>query len=130
MDQTAECFRSFHALLEASTARNEVLSALNIRFEHETYLLGEIEDVRDELSILRRVLEDQKEVARDLEAHLGFTSHPASSGDETSNEHTLKGRRVLATHLMRIDKMEASANRAIESVSENYSSWQIYTTHT
>jgi hypothetical protein len=117
MDQTAECFRSFHAQLEASTARNELLSALNIRFEQETYLLGEIEDVRDELSILRRVLEDQKEVARDLEAHLSFASHPASSGDETSNEHASKGRRVLATHLMRIDKMEVLANRAIESVS-------------
>ena len=100
MDQTAERFQEFRLFLDASAASNELLSAMDIRIELETKLLGEIEDIRDELGILRLVLEDQKGVAKDLEAILGRSRSPD----------------VLKTHLARIERMEILTGRSIQSV--------------
>ena len=118
MDQTAERFQEFRLFLDASAASNELLSAMDIRIELETKLLGEIEDIRDELGILRLVLEDQKGVAKDLEAILGRSRSPdddenASAGDKY---YTLENNRVLKTHLARIERMEILTGRSIQSV--------------
>lgn len=118
MDKTAQRFREFGMLLDASTANNELLSAIQIRIEQETRLLGELEDIRDELGILRLVLEEQKEVAEDLETLLG---HPESVGDiegaRRDKGSTLKDNRVNTSHLTRIERMEIATKRSIESVS-------------
>ncbi|KAI0387550.1 hypothetical protein F5Y04DRAFT_240482 [Hypomontagnella monticulosa] len=63
----------------------------------ETETLIEVEDMRDELNILRMVLEDQKVVLEDF----AKTFDPSSSGQN----------RVLELHLYRIKKMETVADR-------------------
>ncbi|KAK7737966.1 hypothetical protein SLS62_011420 [Diatrype stigma] len=55
-DKTAERFREFRLLSDASAASNEILSAMDIKIGIETRFLGEIEDIKDEPSILRLVL--------------------------------------------------------------------------
>ena len=118
MDRTSERFEEFRILLDASAASNELLSATNIKIEQETKLLGEIEDIRDELGILRLVLEDQKGVTEELDVML---NNPAPVDDEqtgtfSSKVHALRGNRVLDSHLARIERMEILAKRSIQSV--------------
>lgn len=117
MDKTAERFEEFRVLLDASAASNELLSAMNIKIEQETKLLGEIEDIRDELGILRLVLEDQKAVAEELDdlIHSGSVDD-MEIGTNGDKERALKGNRVLESHLARIERMETLAKRSIQSV--------------
>lgn len=119
MDRTAERFQEFGLLLNASTASNKLLSALNIRIEEETKLLAEIEDIRDELGILKLVLSDQQSVTEELETLLGPAEpqeDPDDDSESTVNTHTLKENRVLLSHLARVARMEVAADRSIESV--------------
>src|SRR5687768_13140116 len=120
MDRIADLLQGFRTLLGAAAQRRELLPAVEIRIEQETWLLGEIEDIRDELGILRRVLEDQREVAKELVAHLGLGTSHASFEDfvNDSSDDTLRGGRVLIHHLKRIETMEGLANRCIDSVSQ------------
>jgi hypothetical protein len=116
MDKTAERFRQFQVALDVSTANNELLSAMNIRIEEETKLLVEIEDVRDELGILRRVLEDQKAVAEELDGLLDHSTFPRDLDDLDDKSFTLTSNRVLESHLARIKRMEGLTERSIQSV--------------
>lgn len=118
MDITAERFREFRLLLDASTASNELLSALNIKIEEETRLLGEIEDIRDELGILKLVLNDQKSVTEDLDTLLGALEEDdvEHGSSNATDPRALKDNRVLTSHLARIERMEVAADRSIESV--------------
>lgn len=125
MDKTAERFRQFRLLLDASAASNELLRAEDIRIEPETKLLGEIEDIRDELSILRLVLEDQKSIAEELDTLLDDPSSPedpviATNTTAADQSYTLKGNRVLKSHLARIERMENLTKRSIQSVRNFY----------
>ncbi|KAJ6442164.1 ankyrin repeat protein [Purpureocillium lavendulum] len=111
-DQTAERLREFRSLLDATAATNEFLSAEDIRIEQETKLLVDIEDIRDELGILRSVLEDQQVVVEDLYGRLRLN---------TSDEHEhysqgKRGKQVQASHLARLDRMETLTNKAVQSL--------------
>ncbi|RYP00330.1 hypothetical protein DL766_007159 [Monosporascus sp. MC13-8B] len=118
MDKTAERFQEFRVLLDACAASNELLSAMNIKIEPETKLLGEIEDIRDELGILRLVLEDQKGVAEELDALLDHPRSPDDAGNGTTRDkrYTLKRNPVLESHLARIERMETLSKRSIQLI--------------
>lgn len=118
MDKTAERFREFRLLLDASAVSNDILSAMDIKIEPETRLLGEIEDIRDELSILRLVLEDQRAVTEELDILLDHSSPPDNVDATTARvkNYTLKDNRVLKSHLARIERMETLTNRSVQSV--------------
>lgn len=120
MDKTTQSFDNFQKFLGTPAAGHELLSAMNVNnIEVETKLLGEIEDIRDELSILRLVLEDQKRVAEELDALLGHQGRSDDVEDALAGEksyYTLKKNRVLENHLARIDRMEALTKRSIQSV--------------
>lgn len=131
MDRVTKKSEEFGLLLDAAAASNEVLDARSIKIEEETKLLVEAEDIRDELGILRLVLEDQKTVAEQLECLLSHSAESNIKDEEKSRAerardidsgedgqtHTLKGNRVLQNHLSRIQRMEALATRSIQSVS-------------
>lgn len=120
MDQTAARFQDFRALVDLRTYNSELTLGRSIRIDEETKLLGEIEDIRDELGILRVVLSDQKTVTEELEALLGTLGPEDDTEDgssDTTYDHTLKGNRVLSHHLARIDRLEILADRSIESAS-------------
>lgn len=78
----------------------------------ETGMLVEVEDIRDELSILKMVLEDQKRVLEKM------TKAFELSGIEVS---PLEHNRVLESHLYRIKKMETVADRTSKMVSQSTS---------
>ncbi|KFA70940.1 hypothetical protein S40288_10226 [Stachybotrys chartarum IBT 40288] len=118
IDQIAERFQGFQALLDAAAASDELLSAASIRIERETKLLVEIEDIRDELGIMRLVLEDQMAVAKDLDKLL-YIPDPDDGEDNKAGgkiDYELASNRVLTSHLARIGRMEALAKRAIQSI--------------
>lgn len=131
MDRATKKSEEFGLLLDAAAASNEVLDARSIKIEGETKLLVEAEDIRDELGILRLVLEDQKTVAEQLDCLLSHSDTANLKDEEKSRAdgardtdfgeddqaHTLKGNRVLQNHLARIQRMEALATRSIQSVS-------------
>ncbi|KAI0840804.1 hypothetical protein F5Y06DRAFT_261804 [Hypoxylon sp. FL0890] len=76
----------------------------------ETEILVEVEDIRDELNILKTVLEDQKVVLEDLTKAFRLVSgKPTDSSDVKlpSQEQN----RILENHLYRIRKMETIADR-------------------
>lgn len=108
-------------MLDTAAATNDLLSAMNIRIEAETNLLVEIEDIRDELGILRLVIEDQKFVIDDLEKILSPDSDEAFHPAHVRKDHILKDNRVLESHFARIKRMEGLTARAIQSVRH----WQL-----
>ncbi|KAH7303083.1 hypothetical protein B0I35DRAFT_485474 [Stachybotrys elegans] len=116
-DVTAERFQGFQALLDAAAASDELVSATSIRIEHKAKLLVEIEDIRDELGIMRFVLEDQMAVAKDLDK-LFILDQDDGEVDKAGEklDYELASNRVLTSHLARIGRMEALANRAIQSI--------------
>ena len=122
MDKTAERFQEFRVLLDASASSNELLSAMSIRIELETKLLGEAEDIRDELSIMKLVLQDQQVVAEQLDSLLGNLG-PLDDVDTTTaggKGYALKGNVVLKNHLARIERMETLTKRSIQSVRRTF----------
>lgn len=80
----------------------------NLSIEVETKQFVEIEDIRDELSILQLVLEDQGEVLQQMDE--AFAKYETRSAPLAQN-------RVLEGHLRRIKKMEAMAMRTSQLVS-------------
>ncbi|KAK0656301.1 hypothetical protein B0T16DRAFT_451888 [Cercophora newfieldiana] len=78
----------------------------HLSIEVETQQFVEIEDIRDELSILQLVLEDQGEVLRQMEEVL--------VGKDRTRPSPLAQNRVLEGHLRRIKKIEAMATRTSE----------------
>ncbi|OAQ78569.1 ankyrin repeat containing protein [Purpureocillium lilacinum] len=112
-DQTADRLREFRELLDATALTGEFLSAEDIRIEQETKLLVEIEDIRDELGILRSVLGDQEGIVDELYPHLGvdaasYTDHTATQG--------LRGFRVLKSNLARLNRMDSLTTKAVQSL--------------
>lgn len=100
-------------MLDATALTGEFLSAEDIRIEQETKLLVEIEDIRDELGILRSVLGDQEGIVDELYPHLGvdaasYTDHTATQG--------LRGFRVLKSNLARLNRMDSLTTKAVQSV--------------
>ena len=118
MDKTDERFRVFRVLLNRPVASNELLSAVDTGIEQETKLLDEAEDIRDELGILRLVLEDQRAVAEELDRLLGNSSPLDDVDDVTAGgkSYTLKGNVVLRNHLARTERMETLTKRSLQSV--------------
>ncbi|UNI22508.1 hypothetical protein JDV02_008392 [Purpureocillium takamizusanense] len=112
-DQTAESLREFRELLDATALTKEFLSAEDIRIEQETNLLVEIEDIRDELGILRSVLCDQNTVIQDLFLHLETV---ATNDPNHTTSQDLRGKRVLNTNLARLDRMESLTTKAVQSL--------------
>ncbi|KAH6955850.1 hypothetical protein BKA56DRAFT_231914 [Ilyonectria sp. MPI-CAGE-AT-0026] len=116
IEQTTERFEEFQVMLDTAAATNDLLSAVSIRIEAETNLLVEIEDIRDELGILRLVIEDQKFVIDDLEKILSPDSDEAFHPAHVRKDHILKDNRVLESHFARIKRMEGLTARAIQSL--------------
>ena len=117
MDKTAQRFQEFRMLLETSSVGQEPLSAMDIKIEMETKLLGETEAIIDELSVLRLVLKDQKSVTLELETLLSFPNVSAKTSQETTQSQSGKNvSHVLASHFECIDRIEILAKRSFESV--------------
>ncbi|KAI0152258.1 hypothetical protein F4776DRAFT_659182 [Hypoxylon sp. NC0597] len=76
----------------------------------ETEILVEVEDIRDELSILKTVLEDQKVVLEDLTKAFRLVSNEQTDSPNAKFPSQERNR-ILENHLYRIKKMETIADR-------------------
>lgn len=84
----------------------------------ETDLLAETKDIRDELNMIAKVLEDQRAVLPDLEISIIDIYR-----EEHKSQHELKRRfreqlKTIDTHLKDIDRMDKQAERIYKSITD------------
>ncbi|EPE31754.1 hypothetical protein GLAREA_12510 [Glarea lozoyensis ATCC 20868] len=107
-----QCFHSFTTNLAKLTVADErPITFFDI--SKETKLLVEIKDIRDELSILQMILNDQASTMRDLAQAILKSS---VGEDIKGHDSDFKLNRVLENHLYRIAKMEALAEKTYDSL--------------
>ncbi|KAG0645497.1 Ankyrin-2 [Hyphodiscus hymeniophilus] len=85
---------------------------------HETDLLAETKDIRDELNMFRKVLEDQRQVLPDLEAAILDIYR-----DEKKSQWDIKKRakdqmKAIEMHVKDIDRMDKQAERIYSSITD------------
>ncbi|KAI0107804.1 hypothetical protein GGR51DRAFT_142245 [Nemania sp. FL0031] len=112
-DSVAQLLRSFqHTVAEGFDEVEEQLS-----INQETKLLVEIEDIHDELIILRMVLNDQRAVAKKLSElldPLGYDQNKQSKAQ--TRLLSAKENPVLERHLQRIDMMEKMTEKTAKAL--------------
>ncbi|KAH7087591.1 hypothetical protein FB567DRAFT_569584 [Paraphoma chrysanthemicola] len=84
----------------------------------ETDLLAEIKDIRDELNMIAKVLEDQRNVLPDLEASIIDIYV-----EERKNQQELKRRfkdmlKTIDTHIRDLERMDIQAERIYKSITD------------
>ncbi len=82
----------------------------------ETELLVEIKDIRDELSILQMVLEDQLSILKEF-IMLTVRAKAVERADERNEIEMSKRKAVVQSHLDRVEKMEKLAEKTYQAVS-------------
>jgi Mg2+ and Co2+ transporter CorA len=87
----------------------------------ETDLLAEIKDIRDELNMIAKVLEDQKSVLPDLEVSITDIYHEEKKPHSVT--HDLKRRfkeqlKTIDVHMKDIDRMDKQAERIYKSITD------------
>jgi Mg2+ and Co2+ transporter CorA len=84
----------------------------------ETDLLAEIKDIRDELNMIGKVLEDQRNVLPDLEGAIADIYH-----DEGKHQGDMKKRfrdmlKTIDTHIRDLERMDIQAERIYKSITD------------
>lgn len=91
-----------------------------LQIKKEAKLLVEIEDIHDELSILRMVLKDQQAVTNGLSKLLDPGRRNRNNNNTQANfdvRHlSTEGNRLLENHLERIDTMERMTQKTSKTV--------------
>ncbi|KAI0183369.1 hypothetical protein EV127DRAFT_447236 [Xylaria flabelliformis] len=112
-DRVAHLLKLFQRAAHANF--HDVEPQLNI--QEEAKLLVEIEDIHDELIILRMVLKDQETVATEIDR---FLDPPGSDPNQQQKPYakvvSAKENRLLKSHLQRIDNMEKMTQRTVKSL--------------
>jgi hypothetical protein len=99
----------------AKVSFNEVEQQLKILDEAE--LLVEVEDIYDELFILRKVLQDQQNVTEELSKLLDPLGLDRNQQPKSyTRQLSVKENRLLETHLQRIDNMEKMTDKNAKTV--------------
>lgn len=84
----------------------------------ETDLLSEVKDIRDELNMIAKVLEDQRHVLPDLEMSIADIYH-----GENKRQMDLKRRfkdmlKTIETHIKDLERMDKQAERIYKSITD------------
>lgn len=88
-----------------------------LNIESEARLLVEIEDIHDELIILRMVLKDQESVTDQLSKLLDPMGYDRNQQPRFYARHlSVKENRLLKSHLQRIDNMEKMTQKTAKTV--------------
>lgn len=90
----------------------------DLNISKEIDLLVEIEDIQDELHILKVVLRDQKRALRQLDDILVQGKKRCSLPRHEDEIHSIIDTRCIEHHMARIGEMEKLAEKAHKSVSE------------
>ncbi|KAI1344734.1 hypothetical protein F5Y15DRAFT_363302 [Xylariaceae sp. FL0016] len=111
-DRVAQLLYEFQ--LAASVNYKEVHAKLDIQSEAE--LLVEIEDIHDELLILKMVLKDQQVVLKSLSDVLDPQGHDQQKRQPYAQYLSVKENRLLGSHLHRVDMMENMTRKTAKTV--------------
>jgi hypothetical protein len=114
-EQSDEVARLLQMFQRAAVEGFDSEGRLNI--ESEARLLVEIEDIHDELIILRMVLKDQESVTDQLSKLLDPLGYDRNQQPRFYARHlSVKDNRLLKSHLQRIDNMEKMTQKAAKTV--------------
>jgi Mg2+ and Co2+ transporter CorA len=84
----------------------------------ETDLLAEIKDIRDELNMIAKVLEDQKTVIPDLEIAILDIYKEEHKSQQEIKRRFKEQLKTIQTHINDIDRMDKQAERIYKSITD------------
>jgi hypothetical protein len=109
-DKAANYLRQFKVAM--SEFKRGVRSHEDLDITDETELLIEVDDILDELHVLKMVLTDQKTVIEDMNKTLKIAAgQPLGQASVET--------RTLANHMLRVEQMEHAAKKADKSVRDS-----------
>jgi hypothetical protein len=97
--------------------QDEVKAGDVLNIKEETAHLVEIRDIRDELSILQLVLNDQKEKLEEFNSLIARESKFDTGDQKSSSALPKRENKVLESHLHRIEKMITLSKNTYKAVS-------------
>jgi ankyrin repeat protein len=84
----------------------------------ETNLLAEIKDIRDELNMIAKVLEDQRNVMPDLETSIKDIYHEAKLSQKEVGRRFKDMLKTIDTHIRDLERMDIQAERIYKSITD------------
>ncbi|KAJ4324129.1 hypothetical protein N0V94_001485 [Neodidymelliopsis sp. IMI 364377] len=84
----------------------------------ETDLLAEIKDIRDELNMITKVLEDQRSVIPDLEVSISDIYREQNKYQLDMKRRFREQLKTLDTHIKDLERMDKQAKRIYESITD------------
>jgi Mg2+ and Co2+ transporter CorA len=84
----------------------------------ETNLLAEIKDIRDELNMIAKVLEDQRNVMPDLETSIKDIYHEAKLNQKEVGRRFKDMLKTIDTHIRDLERMDIQAERIYKSITD------------
>ena len=84
----------------------------------ETNLLAETKDIRDELNMIVKVLEDQRSVIPDLEVAICNIYQEEGKGQKDVKKHFRDQLKTIDTHMKDLDRMDKQAERIYKSITD------------
>jgi ankyrin repeat protein/Mg2+ and Co2+ transporter CorA len=84
----------------------------------ETDLLAETKDIRDELNMIAKVLEDQRSVIPDLETAITDIYKEERKAQQDIKRHFRDQLKTIDTHMKDLDRMDKQAKRIYESITD------------
>ncbi|KAL5121649.1 hypothetical protein ACEQ8H_000335 [Pleosporales sp. CAS-2024a] len=84
----------------------------------ETDLLAEIKDIRDELNMIAKVLEDQRNVLPDLEGSIKDIYHESNKSQQELKRRFRDMLKNIDTHIRDLERMDIQAERIYKSITD------------
>ncbi|KAF2149540.1 ankyrin [Myriangium duriaei CBS 260.36] len=82
----------------------------------ETELLAESKDIRDEINMINKVLDDQKQVLRDLESAVCDIYRDEHKSQQEVKKRIRDQLKTIDTHVKDLDRMDKQAERIYDSI--------------
>jgi hypothetical protein len=84
----------------------------------ETDLLAEIKDIRDELNMISKVLEDQRNILPDMEASITDIYREEHKSQQDVKRRFKDMLKTIDTHIKDLERMDKQAKRIYESITD------------
>jgi hypothetical protein len=120
MDSEAQCFNQFtHDLKRVKgnpSSKNDAEFDALFDLTRETELLTEAKDTRDELNILRAMLNDQLTVLEDMEKVIMKIRTEEGGANNLDEKKIVQDYRVCKSHIQRVENMDIVTARTSDTV--------------
>lgn len=120
MDREARCFNNFtfdlQRLQANPSSKNDAQFDALFDISSETELLTEVKNIRDELNILRTMLNDQLTVLEDMGKLIGKIRGVEGVVNNVDEKQLVQSYRVCKSHIQRVTNMDVVAERTYDAV--------------